>query len=161
MLMPKLQPLPIKTKNSTFFIKLCRLAGKNRQWQLLEDWYYVLPNKRTIIIPKGFIFDGSSYPWIIWLFFSPTGLLFIPAILHDFCFKYGYLWAVKGSNIYKLNPEYGFFKWCKLIRQVGIERNELMLVDYFVWSVSIIFGGYHWLANRKIIHDDLLPDDIS
>ncbi len=38
---------------------------------------------------------------------SPTGVLFIPGLIHDFAYRYDYLWAVnsKGEPVkYKTNP---------------------------------------------------------
>ncbi|TWX48091.1 DUF1353 domain-containing protein [Colwellia hornerae] len=158
MKMPKLQPFAIKTQKFSFYSKLWRLLFKKRQWQLIEDWHYTLPNKRIVIIPKGFIFDGSSYPAIVWLFFSPTGLLLIPVILHDFCFQYNYLWAKQDDNIFKFKEGYGFFKWSTLIRKVGIERNELLLIDYFIWILSMAFGWVNWLTFQRKSKQTLLPE---
>ena len=159
--MPKLQPYAIKTKQFSFFSKLWRLLLRKRQWQLIEDWHYVLPNKREIIIPKGFIFDGSSYPAIVWFFFSPTGLLLIPVILHDFCFQYNYLWAVQDDRVFKFKQGSGFLKWSALIRKVGIERNELLLIDYLTWLMCITFGWINWFAFQKKKEVDIFPKDYN
>lgn len=157
-MMPKLQPYPIKTQKYSLFIKLWKLIAKKRQWQLIDDWHYVLPNNRKIVIPKGFVFDGSSYPWIVWLFFSPTGLLLIPVILHDFCFKYDYLWAIHDDKIYKFKHHFGFLNWCALIRRVGIERNELQIIDYSVWLMTVMFGWITWFQNRRKVFPDIFPN---
>jgi hypothetical protein len=159
--MPKLQPLAIKTKQFSFYSKLWRLLFRKRQWQLIEDWHYVLPNNRIIVIPKGFIFDGSSYPAVVWLFYSPTGLLLIPVILHEFCFQYNYLWAKNGDKIFKFKESNGFFKWSALIRDVGIKRNELILIDYFTWLICVAFGWINWLAFQRKEKVELFPDGIK
>lgn len=159
--MPKLQPFAIKTQKFSFFSKIWRLLFRKRQWQLIEDWQYMLPNKRVIIIPKGFIFDGSSYPAIVWLFYSPTGLLLIPVILHDFCFQYNYLWAVQDDRVFKLKQGNGFLNWSALIRQVGVERNELLLIDYLTWLICITFGWINWLVFQKKEKAELFPQGIK
>lgn len=159
--MPKLQPFAIKTKKHSIFSKLWQLLFRKRQWQLIEDWYYVLPNKKTIIIPKGFVFDGSSYPAIVWLLYSPTGLLLVPVIIHDFCFQYNYLWAKKDGETYKFKEGYGFLKWSALIRKVGIERNELLLIDYFTWLMCVTFGWFNWLVFQKKDKIELFPEDLK
>jgi len=159
MQMPKLLPFPIKTQKYSLFVKLWKLLLRKRQWQLTEDWLYKLPNGKVIVIPKGFVFDGSSYPAIVWLFFSPTGLLLIPVILHDFCFKYGYLWALHDENVYKFKPNFGFYAWCALIRQVGIDRNELKVIDYFVWILTVLFGWFNWFLSRKKCEHELSPEN--
>ena len=159
--MPKLQPFAIKTQQFSFYSKLWRMLFRRRQWLLIEDWHYVLPNKRVIVIPKGFIFDGSSYPAIVWLFYSPTGLLLIPVILHDFCFQYNYLWAKKDDTIFKFKEGNGFFKWSALIRNVGIERNELILIDYFTWFICITFGWINWLEFQHKNKLALFPEGMK
>ncbi len=156
--MPKLRPLAIKTQKRTLFSKLWRLIFNRRQWQVIEDWHYILPNNRQIIIPKGFVFDGSSYPAIIWFLFSPTGLLLIPVMLHDFCFRYNYFWATHNNKIYKLKIGNGFFRWSALIRDVGIARNELFIIDYALWLICISFGWINWLAFQKKDKKELKPE---
>lgn len=159
--MPKLLPYAIKTQQFSFVSKLWRLLVRKRQWQLIEDWHYTLPNQRVIIIPKGFVFDGSSYPAIVWLFYSPTGLLLIPVILHDLCFQYNYLWALQDDRVFKFKQGNGFFKWSALIRNVGIERNELLLIDYFTWLMCIVFGWVNWLTFQRKEKAPLQPSKLK
>ena len=148
--MPKLQPLAIKTRKQSLLSKLWRLFFNRRQWQVVEDWHYTLPNNKEIIIPKGFIFDGGSYPAILWFIYSPTGLLLIPVILHDFCFQYNYFWVKQDNKVFKYKEGNGFIKWSALIRNVGIARNELLVIDYLTWSVCIMFGWINWLYFQNI-----------
>lgn len=159
--MPKLQPFAIKTKKFPFYLKFWRLLFRKRQWQLIDDWHYVLPNKRVVVIPKGFVFDGSSYPAIVWLFFSPTGLLLIPVILHDFCFQYNYLWAEQDDRLYKFKQGWGFVQWSAFIRNVGIERNELIIIDYIIWLMCLTFGWVNWLTFQRKEKAPLLPSKLK
>ncbi len=161
MLMPKLQPLPIMTQKYNLLVKIWKLIVSKRQWQVIEDWQYRLPNKRLIIIPAGFTFDGSSYPRVIWLFFSTTGILIIPLIIHEFCFKYNYLWAIQDDKLFKFKKNYGFFNWCKLIRQIGIERNQLKAIDYLIWGISLTFGWINWLAFKYGKFEEIRPKHTS
>jgi len=78
-------------------------------------------------------------------------------ILHDFCFKYNYLWAKQGERVYKFKAGNGFFKWSALIRNVGIERNELLLIDYFMWLVCISFGWINWFTFQRKKSVELFP----
>lgn len=153
----------LRNKNTIIFIciKLWLLLFRKRQWQVIYDWHYTLPNKIVIIIPKGFIFDGSSYPAIVWLLFSPTGLLLIPVILHDFCFQYNYLWAVQDDRVFKLKQGNGFLKWSVLIRNVGIKRNELPLIDHFTWLICVTFGWINWFAFQNKKEVGIFPKDYN
>ncbi len=159
--MPKLQPFAIKTQKLSIFSKLWRLLFRKRQWRLIEDWHYILPNKRVVIIPKGFVFDGSSYPAVVRLFFSPSGLLLIPVILHDFCFQYDYLWAEQDDRAFKFKQGSGFFKWSAFIRNVGVERNELVIIDYFIWLMCLAFGWVNWLVFQRKETTPLLPSKLK
>jgi hypothetical protein len=81
--MPKVEPVIIPTKGLSFWPTLWALLTSVRRWRLTEDWRYTLPihttnavyrdngkwttldfveNNVTIIIPKGFEFDGASIP---------------------------------------------------------------------------------------------------
>ena len=63
MKMPKLVPIPIKTREKSIFLRIWRWITSIRKWQLIEDWEFQLPdNGPTIVIPKGFVFDGASIP---------------------------------------------------------------------------------------------------
>ena len=161
MLMPKLQPFPIKTKKYHLMIKLWKLLVRKRQWQLIEDWQYRLPNQRIIVIPKGFVFDGSTYPWLVWIFFSPTGLLLIPVIIHEFSFKHNYLWGLQDDKVFKFKENNGFLNWCQLVRKIGIERNELMIIDYFIWCISIFLGWINWRLLRRKKTEDIYPQHFT
>lgn len=158
--MPKLQAMPIKTQKNNFFVKLWLLLTRKRQWQLIEDWHYRLPNNKQLVIPKGFIFDGNSFPMITWFIFSPTGLLLIPVLIHDFCFKYNYLWIVQDHKTYKYKKNNGFIQWNALIRDVGIVRNELAFIDYLVWSISMLFGWRRWYQCRRLVLVDIKPESL-
>ena len=80
--MPKLRPLPVRTR------------GERRRWEVLEDWTCdFLGRGFTYIIPKGFIFDGASIPRLFWNILNPTGYLFIAGLLHDFVYKYTFLYT--------------------------------------------------------------------
>lgn len=64
LIMPKLEPVLIPTKGLSFFKTLWALLTSVRRWRVIEDWRYTLPLAEdvTIIIPKGFEFDGASIP---------------------------------------------------------------------------------------------------
>lgn len=78
---PKIESLPLSNIN------------KPRQFRILEDfsfWEY--------LVPAGFVFNGASVPKAFWNIVSPTGLLFLPAIVHDFAYQNGYLLLKDGSK---------------------------------------------------------------
>ena len=92
MILPKIQPIAIPTKGLSYWKRVWVWWTCVRKWQLIEDWYFYIPDTPyKFIIPKGFVFDGASIPRFLWVLLAPTGILFIPALVHDFAYQYNYL----------------------------------------------------------------------
>ena len=85
---PKLRPIPIRTKKVGYFKALWRWFFSIRQWVVLEEWHFLLPDETRIHIPEGFEFDGASISRPFWAILSPVGLLLIPGLIHDYAYKY-------------------------------------------------------------------------
>ena len=114
--MPKLEPLPL------------RRWGKARQWRLVEDFVY-----RGWRIPAGFITDGASVPRILYWLFEPTGVLFIPAILHD------YLYATK------LVPR----SMADRMFRENVIKESNVIAGYLAWVGVRLFGWIPWMLKRR------------
>ena len=157
--MPQVVPVPIKTKDEPTWTQIKRWITSIRKWKLVEDWEYKLPNDGpTVVIPKGFIFDGASIPKVLWGVLSPTGLLFIPGLIHDFGYRYDYLWALDSSgSVYKYDENSGQVHWDLLFREVGMEVNGMAIIDKIAWFTLVIFGGWAWEDNRKRKEPELQP----
>ncbi len=56
-------------------------------WELLAPLEFVSADGTKYTVPKGFVSDGASVPWLLWFLISPTGALFAAAILHDFLYS--------------------------------------------------------------------------
>lgn len=92
LVMPKVEPVLIPTKGLSFFPTLWALLTSVRRWRLIEDWRYTLPanvasvihteydEDITIIIPKGFEFDGASIPKPLYFLIGLVLLLIIVGI---------------------------------------------------------------------------------
>ena len=85
--MPKLQPVPIKTKDKGFWKGIVMWLLTTRNWILVDDWKYNV-NGQDYVIPEGFQFDGASIPKFLRTFFSPVGVLLIGGLVHDYAYKY-------------------------------------------------------------------------
>ena len=83
---PQLKPLP-----------MTRRWGR-RKWLFLEPWTPTSPSLGKLHIPKGYVSDGATVPRLLWMFFSPTGVLFIASLWHDFAIKEQYL-VLDGETI--------------------------------------------------------------
>ena len=89
---PKLKPLP-----------LIRTMSR-RKWIFCSDWRIEVPIYGNIVIPANTVTDGATVPRLLWGIFSPTGALFLPALVHDFAIAHGYL-LVDGGRHYLDNRE--------------------------------------------------------
>ncbi|NOY61902.1 MAG: DUF1353 domain-containing protein, partial [Gammaproteobacteria bacterium] len=149
--MPKMQPLPIPTKNQEGNLRKA-MAGlfEVRQWKLESNWEYKISEETTIVIPKGFIFDGASIPRPLWSLLNPIGLLLIPGLIHDYGYKYDMIWK-RGENG-EIEPCYegaGKEHWDKWFREVGDEVNGFAPVNTIAWWGVRLGGRGPWKTHRS------------
>ncbi len=152
MVMPLLTPVSIPTKNQDSVYKKWLIYFYSvRKWKLMENWKYELVaddgKSNTIIIPKGFVFDGASIPRIFWFFLSPIGLLLIPALIHDYGYKYNQLWTIENGKPVAYMKEAGQKYWDNLFKYVGNNVNNIIVVNTIArFAVGIAgkktFDGY-------------------
>ena len=144
--MPVLRPLPIPTKNqSSFWVKVAVGIFEVRRWELRENWHYTLKNGDEIVIPKGFDFDGASIPRVFWAFLSPTGLLLIPGLVHDYGYRYDQLWRIdpnEGVVCYQKGA--GKAYWDELFREIGKEVNNFSFINAVAWLAVTLGGSHAW-----------------
>lgn len=158
MKMPILQPLPIKTKDAIWPIAIWRWFTSIRKWRLVENYDYTLENGTTIRIFKGFEFDGASIPKVFWSILSPTGLLLIPGLLHDFAYRENCLlcWVDiddKACDSTVIVIPYlggaGRVYWDKMFRDEAIRINGFYLINYIAWIALRLFGWIAWNKRRR------------
>ena len=157
--MPILRPCPIATKGCALTKRLWRWVTTVRQWEVMENWEYSLPNGGPrIIIPKGFLFDGASIPRPLWGVLSPIGLLLIPGLIHDFGYRYDYLWAREvDGTLYKYGKGRGQHFWDTIFKDVGKAVNGMVIIDSMGWATLSVAGWWAWRNNRKKDSPELLP----
>ncbi len=156
--MPKMRPILIETKNQPIWVRIWRWITSIRKWEIVEDWCYKLPDGPTVVIPKGFVFDGASIPRPLWFLLSPTGLLFIPGLIHDFAYRYDYLWAVdRWGVVYKYKENAGQWYWDGVFRKVGTSVNGMALIDMIGWLTLLLGGWWSWCSNRRRNADEIKP----
>ena len=149
--MPVMRPLPIKTMGQSWHIQLCRWIFGIREWEIMQDWQFKLPHGIKITIPKGFVFDGASVPRALWGIMSPTGILFIPGLVHDFGYRNGFLWATShtghryqyGKSITRKGYDYIFYLVCQQV-------NGMRLVSTVAYCMVSVFGWIAWNKNKKM-----------
>lgn len=153
LVMPTLRPLPISTLGRPWYARLWIWWTSTRRWEVVEDWYFKLPDNMTIIIPAGFVFDGASIPRPLWWVLSPVGLLLIPGLVHDFAYRYGYL--LLPSTHPRLRPTgegFGRRHWDRLFRDVATQVNGLTVISPIAYYLLRLGAWPAWRAHRRMDH---------
>ena len=148
--LPRLQPVPIRTKGKGFWKGILMWLTSTRNWVTTKDWKYRI-NDVEYIIPVGFQFDGASIPKFMRTFFSPVGVLLIGGLVHDYMYKYT---ACKPSTKKGALLVVDQKKADQIFRDINIEVNGFYFMNYLAyWSLRI--GGFvacngHRKRNAKI-----------
>ena len=143
--MPKVQPIPIRTKGQPILKRMWGWLGEKRKWILLEDFY--VPYKDKIIkIPKGYITDFASIPRIAYPLLSPIGVMLIPSLPHDFFYQNRYLLNTDNKKIF-INKSRKFGD--KMFRDIGKEVNGMITPNAISYVVLDWFGWITWNKYRK------------
>ena len=143
--MPKLQPLPIKTKGKGFWKGIIMWLLTTRNWELTKDWKYNIDGEEYVI-PEGFQFDGASIPKFLRSFFSPVGVLLIGGLIHDYAYKYKTLLKVnKKETMGELTQK----RADEIFRDINVIVNGFYTMNRLAyWSLRL--GGWvAWNGHRK------------
>ncbi|MFH4887076.1 DUF1353 domain-containing protein [Vibrio alginolyticus] len=149
--MPKLKPIPIQTKNQKGFLrKIVVFVTQVRKWELVDNWTYKLNDDITLVIEKGFRFDGASIPRIFWAILNPTGLLLIPGLIHDYGYRYDQIWRLEGNNeVSVFGKGKGKAYWDNLFMKVGDDVNRVGLIN-LIAKLGVVWGGATaWKKHRN------------
>ena len=142
--MPHMKPLKIETASKGFWKAIWMWMLGVRHWEICEDFYYSLEGERYVI-PKGFQFDGASVPKFLAMWLSPTGVLLMGGLIHDYGYKYGTLLRDDRTTVGEKSQ-----KWMDTVfRDICIEQNGFKLLNYLAyWSLRL--GGFvAWNGHRK------------
>lgn len=143
--MPKLKPIPIKTKGKGFFKAIVMWLLSTRNWEIVEDWKYNI-NDKQYVVPAGFQFDGASIPKFLRTFFSPVGVLLIGGLVHDYMYKYTHCKPVSEEDALLVVDQK---RADEIFRDINIVVNGFYTMNYLAyWSLRI--GGFvAWNGHRK------------
>lgn len=153
--MPALKPIPIPTKKQPRFLrKLVVAIFEVRRWQLTENWRYkttIDGKEEELVIPAGFDFDGASIPRPFWALLSPTGLLLMPGLIHDYGYKYDAVWKVDAQGQYvEFCTNRGKEFWDALFRKVAQDVNQFSIVSIIAWLGVALGGKTAWNKHREV-----------
>ena len=142
--MPVMKPIKICTANKGFWKAIWMWLTGVRRWQLVEDFFYFLDGEEYVI-EKGFEFDGASVPKFLAMWLSPTGVLLMGGLIHDYGYKYGELTIADNAEAVKRNQK----EMDLIFRDICIEQNGFKLLNYLAYWSLRLFGFIAWNRHRK------------
>ena len=149
--LPSMKPVPILTRKLSFFQKRMVML-RTRKWQIDEpdNFKLFIPFlDKTLVIPNYFLFDGASIPRPFWPFLSPTGILFIPALFHDFGYRYRCFLNEDFTLVYE-NENRKFFD--DVFKEMSEWINNVPVAELISWGSLRLFGHFVWARYRKSIN---------
>jgi len=147
--MPVLVPVTISTKEDIDWLDRLASATRKREFCLDQEWYLCVdrfnenPNiNGKICIPahengQTVVYDGASIPlpWLISVLtigiLRPLGILLLASIVHDFAFKFGYLWIEIDGARKKVHLERHHADL--LFRQIIVTVSGISFVGWIAW----------------------------
>jgi hypothetical protein len=142
--MPNMRPIKIETAGKGFWGAIWMWFVGVRQWEIAEDFKYKLQNEE-FVIPAGFTFDGASVPKFLATWLSPTGVLLMGGLIHDYAYKYQRLLKVDGTTTHLMNQRQADM----IFRDINIEQNGFHLLNYLAYWALRIGGFVAWNGHRK------------
>jgi len=154
--LPITQGQPILTKGKSRPQQIKAWLTESRQYMVMEDYVIFIPwLNLEILIPKGFIYDGASVPRVLWPLLQPDGILLIPAIIHDFGYRYNAYVRYGDNTIVCAGVGKAFHD--RLFKNVAVAVNDMPILGTIAW-VGLGLGGWlPWRNRRKA--DQKLQED--
>ena len=141
--MPLLRPVRIPTAGNGAAKALWIWISATRKWEVSEDFYFTL-NGIRYVIPTGFVCDCTSIPKFLRLVVSPTGILLVGALIHDYTYAYGHL-KLANSGITK---QYSQRHTDRLFRDINIQVNGFTSINYIAYYILRTLGFFTWYTHR-------------
>ena len=142
--MPHMQPIAIPTAGKGFWSAIWMWLMGSRHWVVAKNFYYTI-DEVEYVIPKGFMFDGASIPKFLHTWLSPTGVLLMGGLVHDYAYKYATLRGKDGGTWGKMNQK----EADQIFRDINIEQNGFHFLNYLAYWALRIGGFVAWRGHRK------------
>ena len=142
--MPHMMPISIPTKGKGFWSAIWMWLMGSRHWTIAKDFHFTI-DAVEYVIPKGFQFDGASIPKFLHTWLSPTCVLLMGGLVHDYAYKYATL-KKKGKGTWgKMNQK----EADQIFRDINIEINGFHFLNYLAYWALRIGGFVAWNGHRK------------
>jgi hypothetical protein len=144
--MPHMKPIPIATKGKGFFKGIWLWLMSVRQWEICEDFHFTLKGE-DYVIPEGFQFDGASVPKFLAMWLSPTGVLLMGGLVHDYLYKYATLEFADKDKLF--TRVYNQKEADEIFRDICIEVNGFKVLNYLAFISLRAAGFVAWNGHTK------------
>jgi len=144
--MPHMKPIPIATKGKGFFKGIWLWLMSVRQWEICEDFHFTLKGE-DYVIPEGFQFDGASVPKFLAMWLSPTGVLLMGGLVHDYLYKYATLQFADKDKLF--TRVYNQKEADEIFRDICIEVNGFKVLNYLAFISLRAAGFVAWNGHTK------------
>tara|TARA_R110000744_G_scaffold132061_1_gene240268 strand:+ start:41 stop:415 length:375 start_codon:yes stop_codon:yes gene_type:complete len=104
--------------------------GRGLPYEIEGDIQVSLSDDTSVVIPKGFMTDGSSTPWWLKWMFPPIGRQILASIVHDYLY-----------NIDKSRGKKFADKEMLIISKEYNNRNVFKLIDNYLRYAAVVVGG--------------------
>ena len=143
--MPQLKPIRIPTAGKGFWGAIWMWLTGVRTWEVADDWAFKI-GSTWYVIPQGFVFDGASIPKFLHTWLSPTGVLLMGGLVHDYAYKYATLLkSGKKKTMGTIDQK----KADQIFRDINIEQNGFHFLNYLAYWALRIGGFVAWNKHRK------------
>ena len=143
--MPHLKPIRIPTAGKGFWGAIWMWITGTRHWELADSWYYEI-NGEEYMIPAGFKCDGASIPKCLHTWLSPTGVLLMGGLIHDYAYKYATLLkSDQKETMGKITQKQAD----QIFRDINIEQNGFHFLNYLAYYALRLGGWVAWNGHRK------------
>ena len=142
--MPAMRPIRIPTSGRGALSALWVWMLKLRKWELVEDFYYTIDDV-DYVVPAGFYFDAASIPKFLHRLLSPTGILLVGSLIHDYGYVYKKLCLVSGEHTDEISRKHAD----KLFRDINIQVNGFNTLNRILYYMLRLFGIFAWNKLRK------------
>lgn len=143
--MPHMKPITIPTAGKGFWGAIWMWITGVRTWEIAKDWHFSV-DSQDYVIPKGFVFDGASVPKFLASWLSPTGVLLVGGLVHDYAYKYTVL-LKKGKK--STSEQMTQNEADQLFRDINIEQNGFHLLNNLAYWALVIGGFVAWNGHRE------------
>lgn len=146
--MPLMRPVPISTAGFKGLDKFLMLLFSIRCWRI-EDAFTFTYEDKEYLIPAGFEFSGTAMPRPLWAVLSSTGLLLIPALIHEYGYRYNVVYIIGDQDqpiLTHQNKSKEF--WDDLFGKLEIESNGIPLLNIIIKFCLKIGGEKAWEGFR-------------